>query len=603
MLIRTEGISHFFGYQDIFFDVDLNIYKKDKIALIGKNGSGKTTLLNILSDDLEPMEGKVFKSNSLKIEFLKQFRIENPNESIYDFVKKGINSTVEEILIDKKIKSVLIGLGFEDNCWSRNIGSLSGGELTRLSLGRTIAGEHNLLLLDEPTNHLDLYSINWLQNYLNSYQGAVIIVSHDRNFLDKVCNKYWEINNYMLWEFKGDYSTYISQREIFINTTEAKKNNLEKEIKRIDEMAKRYRSYGTEKMVKQAIIRERTLEKLKKEYESINNIEDDKAITFKLPEPRRTGLKVIETKNLKFSYKDDNKTILNNINFDLSEGEKLAILGKNGCGKTTLLNLLIGKNKPDKGIINWGYNIKIAYIDQVISSFKKDNDILQEIWTMMPNEPDYVPRKYIGRFGFAGDDVFKKINELSGGELTRLAISKLILKKPNVLILDEPTNHLDILTVEVLEKTLKEFKGAIILVSHDIKLLENVASKYLFINNGRCSLSENIDKFLPIILKDSFKIKKTKKTKNYYEIEKKRKNKLQILERNLNEIRKEAEKYFKRLDDIENDMIIYSSDYSKLNDIMKEKSEIEKKLLDAELKEQELLEELETCKENSEIIN
>ena len=595
MLIKLDEIDHFFGYQDIFFDVNLSVYNEDKIALIGKNGSGKTTLLKILSEEIEPMEGKITKNNSLKIGFLKQFRIENKNENLYNFVKSEIKNEVDEMMVDKTVKGILLGLGFEENEWERPVGTLSGGELTRLSLGKTLAGNHNLLLLDEPTNHLDLYSINWLQNYLKNYKGAVIIVSHDRNFLNEVCNKYWELNNYKLWNFSGNFSTYMEQRELFINSIESRKKNLLKEIDRVQAMVKRFRKWATEKMIRQAIIRERTLEKLKKEYSQIDNLIMEQSIKIKIPEPERTGLNVVKVENLSFSYSEDKK-LLKKVSFVLEENKKIAIIGKNGCGKSTLLNILTGKIKDFKGNFEWGHNIKVGYIDQVISTFTKDKDIVNEMWAMMPEKPDYEVRKYIGRFGFTGEDVFKKIEELSGGELTRLALAKLIFKKPNVLILDEPTNHLDILTVQVLEDTLKEFKGAIILVSHDVKLLRNICDKYIFINNGYSEISADLDKFLSIITQDSFKLQKSKKRKHTYEQEKKLKNRILALERNLENARKLAEEYFLKLDKIEKDMIKYGDNYPKLEKLINEKKSIEESILNEEEREHEILKELEEIK-------
>ncbi|MCP5455733.1 MAG: ABC-F family ATP-binding cassette domain-containing protein [Thermotogae bacterium] len=592
MLIRLEEISHNFGDQDLFYDVNLPVYENDRIALIGQNGSGKTTLLKIMEGETEPSDGQIIKSKNLKIGFLKQFRIENPEEDVYSYVEKSIEGDVDDILLEKSTKSILNGLGFREDDWSRAVKSLSGGELTRISLGKTLAGTHNLLLLDEPTNHLDLYSIKWLERYLMNYKGAIILVSHDRNFIKNICNKYWELNNYNVWDFKGTYDKYISQRENYIMTTEAKKANLMKEIERTEKMIERFKKWATPKMVRQAIIRERTLNKLKKEFEEINEITEDSNIKIKIPEPSLTGYKVLTVKNLSFGY--DNETILKNISFEVNEGEKVSIIGKNGCGKSTLLKILMDKLKQKSGEFEWGYNIKIGYLDQVISSFDKNNTVLKEVWKIVEMWPDYEVRKYIGRFGFTGDNVFKDINTLSGGELTRLALAKLILTKPNILILDEPTNHLDILTVQALEETLKDFKGSIILVSHDETLLKNLSDKFVFINEGFSSVSDNLDDFISVIKEDSFKIKKDKKNIIDYEEDKKQKNRKRFLERRLEDIRALAEDYFHELDAVEKEMYKNATDYSKITKLTEKKSELEKFIDDIEKEEKEI---------NSELLN
>jgi len=452
--------------------------------------------------------------------------------------------------------------------------------------------------LDEPTNHLDLYSINWLKNYLKNYKGAIILVSHDREFLKSLCNRFWEINSFKVWDFKGNYEKYLSNRENLINSTQAQKENLEKEIKRLEDMVQRYRKWGTEKMVKQAIIRERTLSKLKEDYESIKNIEKENSIKLKIPEPRETGYEVINVKNISFSYYES-QPLLKDISFNLKEGEKLSILGKNGSGKSTLLKILTGKIKNYKGKFEWGYNIDIGYIDQVISSFNQENDILTEMWSLVPDWKDFEVRRYIGKFGFVQNDVFKEINTISGGELTRLAIAKVLLKKPNVLILDEPTNHLDILTVEVLEDTLKEFKGSIIMVSHDEELIRNISDKYMLIENGKNLITDDLNNILTNIKNDSFKIKKKNKPNKDYEKEKKLRNRIKSLNSELDKLRNESETLFLKLDNLEKEMIERGDNYTKVKELMDEKIKIEKKINYYEIREEQIIKELAEI-ENSE---
>jgi len=571
----------------------LVINQNDRIALIGKNGAGKTTLLNIISENIEPIEGRVLKKNDLTISLLKQYRLDlnKTDPTLYDFLKESVSKNNPEHIVDKNVRSLLVGLGFEEDEWDRNVSGLSGGELTRLSLGKTLSEKSDLLLLDEPTNHLDLYSIDWLINYLKNYKGAMVIVSHDRTFLKQLCNKYWEINNSKIWEFKGTYKEYIQSREIYINSMNSRKQNLQKEIERLEKMIERYRSWGTEKMVRQAVIRERKLEELKNELQEIQNIEEEKGIAIKIPQPTKTGYKVVVVKDLSFSYNKEQK-LLENISFELYEGEKLAILGKNGCGKSTLLKLLISELENHKGSIEWGYNIKIGYLDQVISNLSQESDVLNETWELIKDWKDFEVRKYLGRFGFYSSEVFKKVSELSGGELTRLALAKILLEKPNVLILDEPTNHLDILTIESMEQALKEYTGAIIFVSHDQSFIENIANKFLLIDNGESKISENIQPLLEEIKNNSFKIKKEKKVNKEYEQNKKVKNRIKTLNNEILRIRAESELLFEKLDSVEAKLFEYGDDYNKVLELIEEKNKLEKELTKLQKLESKYVEEL-----------
>jgi ATP-binding cassette subfamily F protein 3 len=591
MLFKIENVSHNFGNQDIFYDVNLSVYENDRIALIGPNGSGKTTLLRIINGEIEPLEGNVLRTKNLKLGYLKQFRADEMDLSLFEYVLKEIERNINDEMKNKLVRSVLKGMGFEENEWNRKIKSLSGGELTRLALGRVLAGDYNLLILDEPTNHLDIYSINWLINYLKNFKGALIFVSHDRKFIKELANRFWEINNFKVWDFPGNYDQYLNLREnMLINVTNRKKN-LEKEIKRLNEMIERFRKWGTEKMMKQAKFREMLRDKIIKEYEEIDSLAEQQFIKIKIPEPTRTGYKVITVKNLNFKY-DDNKEILKNINFEINEGEKITILGKNGSGKSTLLKLLMGKLTPNKGTIEWGYNIKIGYLDQVISSLNKSLNVMDIIWGEVLVWQDFEVRKYLGRFGFSGDSVFKDVETLSGGELTRLALAKLILQKPNVLILDEPTNHLDIFTVQTLEETLKEFKGSIIMVSHDEKLITSLSDRYFLINDSNLAEFSDFENLFPILLNESFKLKKENNENVDYEMAKKIKNKIKSLEREKEKLENEFEKIIIEIENIENLMITYSQNYQKLVELQNEKENLEHKLEEITKREIEINNEL-----------
>ncbi|GAB6188938.1 ABC-F family ATP-binding cassette domain-containing protein [Marinitoga arctica] len=595
MLFKIENVSHNFGNQDIFYDVNLSVYEHDKIALIGPNGSGKTTLLKIINNEIEPLEGSVLRTKNLKLGYLKQFRADELNFSLFEYVLKEIEKSATDEMKNKIVRSILKGMGFEENTWNRKIHSLSGGELTRLGLGRILAGDYNLLILDEPTNHLDIYSINWLINYLKNYKGALIFVSHDRNFIKSLANRFWEINNFKIWDFKGNYDQYINNRKNMLINITARKKNIEKEIERLNVMIERFRKWGTEKMMRQAKLREKIRDKLINEYNELDLLKEDQVIKIKIPEPKRTGYNVLEVKNLNFGY-STNKLILRNINFKINEREKITILGKNGSGKSTLLKLLMGKIKCDDGLINWGYNIKIGYLDQVISSLNKSLNVMDIIWRDVPEWKDFEVRKYIGRFGFVSDNVFKNVDTLSGGELTRLALAKLILQKPNVLILDEPTNHLDIFTVQTLEETLKEFKGAIIMVSHDENLIKNISDRFFLIKDGHILEYTSFESILPELLNDSFKLKKENKANIDFETSKKIKNKIKSLTREKEKLEILFEEIILKIEDVEELMSSYSNNYQKLVELQKEKSLLEKKMDEISKRENEIILELEELK-------
>ncbi|OQY08923.1 MAG: ABC transporter [Marinitoga sp. 4572_148] len=597
MLIKIDGVSHNFGTQDIFYDVSLSIYENDRIALIGPNGSGKTTLLKIINGEIEPLEGTVLRTKNSKIGYLKQFRANDLDLTLFEYVLKEIEKNINDEMKNKIVRSVLKGMGFEENEWERKISSLSGGELTRLGLGRLLAGDYNLLILDEPTNHLDLYSINWLINYLKNYKGALIFVSHDRKFIQELSNRFWEINNFKIWDFKANYDQYLSNRNNMLTNLTARRKNLEKEIERLNAMIDRFRKWGTEKMMRQAKLREKIRDKLIKEYEELELLKEEQVIKIKIPEPKRTGYKVLEVKKLKFGYSKD-KIILKNINFEINESEKITILGKNGSGKSTLLKLLMDKLKPDNGEINWGYNIKIGYLDQVISSLNKSLNVMDLIWKDVPEWQDFEVRKYIGRFGFTGDNVFKSVETLSGGELTRLALAKLILQKPNVLILDEPTNHLDIFTVQTLEETLKEFKGSIIMVSHDENLIKNISDRLFLIKEGDLIEYKSFESVLPELLNDSFKLKKETKKSIDFETAKKIKNRIKSLTREKEKLENKFEEIILKLEEIEELMFSYSNNYQKLVELQDEKTLLEKELDEISKREDEINLELDELKNN-----
>ncbi len=582
MLLTMEKIGHDYGNGFLFENVSSSLYKKDKIVLIGKNGSGKTTLLKILSGKLEQSEGSLYISSNLKIGYQTQERIKNMDQKLFDYYMESINlvlkDTEEFYSFERRVRSILTGLEFPEKTWERKISSFSGGEITRISLGKLLLVDYDLLILDEPTNHLDIESVQWLLNFIKSYNGAVILVTHDRYLLRKVGNRFWELNSGSLWDFKGDFELYRKEREVLLKSGLRQRANMEKEIDRLTAIAKRYRIWGEDKFIKQAKSKERQAEKLKAQMNEINLPDEEiKEQKISIPEPSRTGYVVLSIEDLSYNYGD--KKIFKKVHLELNRREKLSILGINGSGKTTLLNLITDNIPKKTGEIEWGYNVKWKYLSQMKEDLNRDNDVLKEIWKIKPYWPDFEIRKYIGRFGFTGDDVFKNVSDLSGGEKTRLALSKVILQAPNVLIMDEPTNNLDIWTIESLEKVLKEFKGAIILVSHDRDFVENICDKYVLIENQKLKKIGSLDYYLKHIFDNNETKKEKSGSKISYKERKKMQNRYKSIIRKIEELTESSTELERELEILNKKMFTFGSDYEKIEQFNKTKKEKEEKVI------------------------
>ncbi len=497
MLVSLSKVGHDYGQDFLFDDVSTSIDKKDKIILIGKNGCGKSTLMKIIAGELKPSEGEIFHSASVKIGYQIQNRIPDSDITLIDYYMSDksllLPDTQEYYSFERRVRSTLVGLEFSEEDWNRKLKTFSGGELTRISLGKLFLVDYDLLLLDEPTNHLDLESTEWLVGFLKSYQGALVVVTHDRYLIRKVGNRFWELNGGSMWDFPGDYDKYLFDREILMKSGTRARENLEKEIERLDAVAKRYRLWGQEKFIKQAINKEKQRDRLIEQLESLDLPDEEvRAPRFRLPQPDRTGYIVLKVEGLSFGF--EGKELFRNAGLEVHRREKLGLLGPNGSGKTTLLKIITQDLEKTSGEVEWGHNVRWGYLSQLTEDLNLGNDVLTEIWQLMPGQPDYEVRKYIGRFGFPGEDVFKPISSLSGGEKTKLALAKLILSKPNVLVMDEPTNNLDIWSIKPV-RSVQEYlnRNRTVRESND-----NEASRLSFqekrkLTNRRKSLSERYD--------------------------------------------------------------------------------------------------------------
>lgn len=516
MIINASHINKSFGGESILEDASLLINENEKVAIVGLNGAGKTTLLRILSGDLAPDSGTLSISKDRSMGFLHQINdirsdlsieeelytviqdIFNQEEKLKQMQEAMVHLKGEELeklyedytklthsyelaegyAAKSKVIGILKGLGFQEKDFTKPVKTLSGGEKTRVFLGKLLLSKPDIILLDEPTNHLDLSSIEWLESYLLNYKGTVIIVSHDRYFLDKIVNKVFEVENNHVYGFSGNYSDF-SEKKKLIRAAELKAYmKQQEEIRHHEAVIEKLKSFNREKSVRQAESRDRQLQKI----ERIDKPAEEKSdMNFSLNQAESSGKDVLKVENLAKSFKG--RELFSDLNFEVKRGEHLAIMGDNGTGKTTILKMLNNIIIPDKGNIHFGTKVKIAYFDQEHQVLHPDKTLFDELQDSYPKLDNTDIRNVLAAFLFTKDEVFKKIQELSGGERGRISLAKLMLSKANLLILDEPTNHLDMVSKEILENAIREFEGTVIYVSHDRYFINKTATRILELKN------------------------------------------------------------------------------------------------------------------------
>ncbi len=530
MILSCNHISKSFGENTLFSDVSFHINNNEKCAIVGINGAGKTTLLKIITGEIAADSGEAVFSKDTSYGYLKQQEIISSDNTIYDEIasaKQDIFSLEKRIrvlendmkhaegdMLDKmyqeynrasteyerlggyacesEIKGIIKGLGFSEESFGQKTSTLSGGERTRVALGRILLSSPDLIILDEPTNHLDMNSIAWLENYLAAYKGAVLIVAHDRYFLDKTVTKTIELDNGKCMVFKGNYSAYAEKKKALRDTMLKAYYKQQQEISHQEEVIKKLKSFNREKSVKRAESRQKMLSRMEK-IEKPFELNSEMHITFK---PKyESGNDVLSVLELSKSF-DGNK-LFNNISFDIKKGERIAIIGNNGAGKTTILKILNGLISADTGTVRLGANVHIGYYDQEHNVLSPDNTIFDEISDEYPDMTVTEIRNVLAAFLFTDDDVFKLIRDISGGERGRVSLAKLMLSDANFLILDEPTNHLDIISKEILEEALTKYTGTILYVSHDRYFINRTATGILHLTGGHIdSYIGNYDYFL-----------------------------------------------------------------------------------------------------------
>ena len=521
-IFQCTDVNISFGDLTIFENLNVNIYDKDKVGIIGVNGVGKTTFIKALLGIHKPTSGNVFTSNKIEIGYLEQNSgLDSENTVIDEFMLpfshlldlesriKHIENELQKENSDKiklsstlanlyerynseggnefknRVRSILTGLDFPEEYWNKQISTLSGGQKTRLALGRLLVRTPSVLILDEPTNHLDTQSIEWLENHLKNYQGTLLVISHDRQFLTTVTTKTLLIENQEAYMYNAPYDKYVELRENDKNYLEKCYHQQQKEIARIKAFVEQQKQWNRERNIIAAESRLKKLEKMT----IIEKPQDEKRINpIKLTINNLGGKEVLTVNKVSFGYTD--KLLFENLSFKLLRSDRVFITGPNGCGKTTLLKILTGNLKGYKGDFTIGTGIDFAYYSQDLSDLNLDSTVFDELYDNIDNVTPLEIRNSLAAFGFKGDDVFRRISVLSGGEKARVQLLKIIYKKAPFLILDEPTNHLDINTREILEKSLLEYEGTILCVSHDRYFVNKIATSFIDMSKPEEDINE-----------------------------------------------------------------------------------------------------------------
>lgn len=626
-VLSASNLNMSFGESLLFSGGNFEIGDNESVGLIGANGVGKTTLFRIITGEEDGFEGDITTGKNTVIGYMQQHACRGSQLSLYGEMMTVFNHLMEmenEIEnLSKKIddgqenldeliarqgfltekfqsmggltyrsraRATLIGLGFSEDDFYIPVENLSGGQKSKLSLAKLLLSGANLLLLDEPTNHLDIESVEWLEEFLRDFKGSSIIISHDRYFLDKVTSKTLEIENKKVVLRKGNYSVSRKQKEIDSLTVQRNYDNTMAEVHRIEGIIAQQRQFNREKNIKTAESKQKMIDRM------LENLEtpDEKAeeFHFKFTAEEKSGNDVLFISDLQKSF--DSKRLFRNVNFNLYKGDRTFLLGPNGCGKTTLLKILTGKEKADFGTFTFGANVKIGYFDQSLAGLDDTKTALDEIWDEHKDFNETMVRSALAMFLFKGEDVFKKVGELSGGEKARIALLKLMLTGANFLLLDEPTNHLDIRSREALENALLSYGGTVLTVSHDRYFINKLSTKIVrFYDDGIKSFDGNYDDYCLAIENEKAVVQSAKKEKpaqNEYKLRKELKSEQRRLQTAIRKCEEEIEQTEQKISTLEEDLSLpeNSSDYEKISEISSE-LETQKNHLDSLLEEWENL--------------
>ncbi|SFA53436.1 ATP-binding cassette, subfamily F, member 3 [Parageobacillus thermantarcticus] len=638
IILQVNQLTKYFGADLILSNIKLEIQSKDRIALVGRNGAGKSTLLKIIAGEMSYDSGEIIKPKEVSIGYLAQDSGLHSSLSIWEEMMTVFaplkameiqlremerqmgdpdlladSSRYEKLLKDydalqerykeqggyqyeADIRSVLHGLQFSQyDYMTTPVQSLSGGQRTRLALGKLLLMKPDLLILDEPTNHLDLETLTWLEQYLQTYPGAILVVSHDRYFLDKVATQVYELSRTTLKRYTGNYSRYLEQKAAEYERERKLYEKQQEEIAKLQDFIQR--NIARASTTRRAQSRRKQLEKMKIIEKPIG---DEKSASFSFDIERQSGNDVLIAEDVAVGY-DMDKTIIRNIRFRITRGESIALVGPNGIGKSTLLKAIVNKLPLQAGRFRYGSNVQIGYYDQNQADLSSNKRVLDELWDAYPEKTEKEIRTVLGNFLFSGDDVLKPVSALSGGEKARLALAKLMMQKANFLILDEPTNHLDLDSKEVLENALIEYPGTILFVSHDRYFINRIATKiYELSSDGITEYLGDYDYYIAkkAELLELERLASEKQADRSYEesssklsyeqekeakkLERQRKRRIEEIETEISELEQQSAHIDEQLCDPD----VYQ-DHEKVQQLTKENEEIKEKL-------EKLLEEWET---------
>lgn len=623
MILSCNHICKSYGVDVILDDCSFFINDNEKAAIVGNNGAGKSTIMKIIMGELNADSGNVIIGKDKTIGYLAQYQDLSSHNSIYEEVKSVKQNIIdmEQKLMDyekqmsvvsgddlsklmnsytnlehtfqllngysykSEIEGVIKGLGFTEEDFNKPVGTLSGGQKTRVALCKLLLEKPDIIMLDEPTNHLDLNSIKWLETYLLNYNGAVLIIAHDRYFLDKIVTKVVKIENHKSHVYEGNYSAFAAKKK---QLREAQMNlylKQQSEIKHQEEVIAKLRSYKQEKFYKRAESREKALSKMDV-IEKPTELQDN--MTISLEPDVVSGNDVLTVTGLTKSF---TTTLFSNLDFEIKRGEHVALIGDNGTGKTTILKIINGLVDADAGVIKLGTNVHIGYYDQEHHNLSDENTLFEEISNAYPNMNNTKIRNTLAAFMFTGDDVFKRVSDLSGGEKGRLSLAKLMLSEANLIILDEPTNHLDMTSKEILENAINNYTGTVLYVSHDRYFINQTAQRILELTNtilinylGNYDYYEEKREQLTATFAPEVVAQKEKKAvsdnKQDYLERKAEAARIRKLKNDISKVEEKIKKYEDRLNELD-DLVAapeIATNSAKLNEISKEQNDISEKL-------------------------
>lgn len=601
-VLDVQNLTLSFGEKTLFSNVSFDIKEKEKVGLIGCNGAGKTSLFKIITGEYTPDDGACFISKNSRLGYMEQHTcsenktvwdelvsvfddlivVEKRLEEITELLTKGEGNQAELIEEQDRLntiftrdggltyksmtRSALIGLGFGEDDFVMPTAKLSGGQRSKLILAKLLLSKADFLLLDEPTNHLDIKAVEWLEGFLKDFNGACLIVSHDRYFLDKITTKTVEIENKKCRSYIGNYSEFLVKKAAEQKAVEEKYENDMKEIARLEGIIEQQRQWNREKNIKTAESKEKVVERIKAQLV----VPDSKVarIRFDFTPKCVSGDDVLSVSNLKKSFGD--KTIFSNISFEVKKGDRVFLLGDNGCGKTTLLKVLMKDYIPDDGTFKFGSNVLTGYFDQVQAKLDLTKTAIEEVWSSFPSMTETSVRSALAAFLFKGDEVYKNLSDCSGGERARIALLKLMLGKFNFLLLDEPTNHLDAFSREELENTLLDYSGTMLIVSHDRYFINKLSSRILEltptgVNEYLGNYDEYIERKNRTASQEVVEKKETVKKVNDYLLKKERRSQMLKMKNRLAKVEEEIEKTELEIDDINSKLT--TSDYEELMEL------------------------------------